>query len=649
MHYYEVYVSSQSYHGNGPLTYQSVNTLAPGMVITVPLRKKPTPAIVVRKTIRPSFKTESVLSVNISEPLPKEMLTLLKWLFSYYPAPQGITTGLLLPPALLKKEITEQNELASPSVINSHISEPPLTEDQKLVVRSIKSASDQQSWLIHGDTGTGKTRVYIELIGDALNNNRSCLVLTPEIGLTSPLERTIKESVKSRVIVLHSGQTSAQRRNSWLEVLYAKEPIVIIGPRSALFVPLKQIGLVIVDESHDAAYKQEQAPHYHALRVASRLAQIHNAKIIFGSATPLITEYYYAKQKEIPILRMRQLASGNHYATQIQVVDQTDRSNFTKSTIISNQIIDAISQCINNGEQSLLFLNRRGTARQVSCGHCGWQALCPKCDLPLTYHSDTHQMQCHTCGYHQAIITSCPICKQTDILYKSAGTKALLGDIQKLFPEAIVARFDTDNSKSDGLDLRYSQIKDGSVQILVGTQMLIKGHDFPKLGMVGVLSADTSLHFPDYTAEEQTFQLLTQVIGRVNRGHRASNVVIQTYNSSAPVLNYALNKNWEQFYSQQIDERKQFNFPPFCFTLKLICRRKTTISAEKSAKQLAQKLRSEYPTTQILGPSPSFVAKSNSWYNWQIIVKSKQRQALTEIINGLPANWRYDIDPINLL
>lgn len=648
MYYYEVYVSSQSYHGNGPLTYQCTDALASGTIIIVPLRKKPTPAIVVRKTIKPSFRTESVLSVNISQPLPKEMLVLLKWLFNYYPAPQGITTGLFLPPALLKKEVAPKNAPILSS-INPRGIEPPLTKDQQAVLDSIASTQEQQSWLVHGDTGTGKTRVYVELIRNTLRNGRSCLVLTPEIGLTSPLERTLKNSVDNRIIVLHSGQTNAQRRNSWLEILYAKTPIIVIGPRSALFVPLNNIGLVIVDESHDAAYKQEQAPQYHALRVASRLAQIHNAKIIFGSATPLITEYYYAEQKNIPILRMQQVASGGHYATHIQVVDQTDRSNFTKSTIISNQIIDAISQCMRDGEQSLLFLNRRGTARQVSCRACGWQALCPKCDLPLTYHADSHQMRCHTCGYHQAIITSCPVCKQTDILYKSAGTKALLGDIQKLFPEAIVARFDTDNAKSDGLDSRYSQIKDGSVDILIGTQMLIKGHDFPKLGMVGVLSADTSLNFPDYTAEEQTFQLLTQVIGRVNRGHRASSVVIQTYNSSGSVLNYALNKNWEQFYSQQISERKQFNFPPFCFVLKLICRRKTPISAEKSTKQLANKLRSEYPAIQILGPSPSFVAKSNNWYNWQLVIKSKQRQTLIEIINELPANWRYDIDPINLL
>lgn len=648
MHYYEVYISSQTYHGNGPLTYRSSESLAPGMVITVPLRKKPTPAIVVRKTIKPSFNTESILSINISRSLPNEMLRLLEWLFEYYPAPHGITAGLFLPPSLPKNEDAHKQE-------SSHINadpvlvEPALTQDQKTVLHAIQSTPLQQSWLLHGDTGTGKTRVYVELIRNTLKNNRSCLVLTPEIGLTSPLEHIIKGSINNRVVVLHSKQTNAQRRNIWLEILHAKTPIIVIGPRSALFAPLKNIGLVIVDESHDAAYKQEQAPHYHALRVASRLAQIHKAKIVFGSATPLITEYYYAKQKNIPILRMSKIASGDTYGAKIQIVDITDRTNFSRSTIISNQIIKTISQCLHNGEQSLLFLNRRGTARQVSCQACGWQALCPKCDLPLTYHADRHRMQCHTCGYQHAIVTSCPACSQTDIIYKSAGTKALLSDLQRLFPDALVARFDTDNTKSESLDSQYTQIKDGKVQILVGTQMLIKGHDFPKLGMVGVLSADTSLNFPDYTAEEQTFQLVTQVIGRVNRGHRASNVVIQTQNSSNNVIHYAVNKKWSEFYLQQINERNRFNFPPFCFTLKLVCRRKTTVSAETTAAQLKEKLHLKYPTIEVLGPTPSFIAKSNSWFNWQLVIKSKERKILTEIISTLPANWRYDIDPINLL
>ncbi len=647
MRYYEVYVSSQSYHGNEPLTYSSEESLDVGNIVMVPLRNKPTLAIVVRKTIKPKFETKNIISQPISKPLPKQSLDLLNWLIDYYPSPLGVATGLFLPPSFLKKEKTPDKLAVSGY---EQKPEPELTTDQANVLRSIRSNPDQRSWLLHGGTGTGKTRVYTELIQSAIKQKRSALVLTPEIGLASPLAHNIKKAVKCPVIVLHSGLTEAQRRDAWLQVLYCTQPLVVVGPRSALFAPFNDLGLIVVDESHDTSYKQEQAPHYQALRVASHLAQSYEAQIVYGSATPSIAEYYYASQKGVPVLQMNQLAAGNsQHENKVITVDQRDRSNFTNHQLVSDQLISEIASCLKRGEQSLLFLNRRGTARLIVCQSCGWQALCPRCDLPLTYHSDNHRMQCHTCGYHQQIITSCPVCNQTNIIYKSAGTKALATSIQKLFPQAVIARFDTDNSRENDLEAMYRRINEGKIQILIGTQMLIKGHDFPKLSLVGVLSADTSLNFPDYTAEEQTYQLLTQVMGRVGRGHRNGTVVIQTFNRDSPVINYSLNKNWNEFYKQQINERSRFGFPPFCFTLKLTCRRKTNLSAEKAAKILASNLVKDYPETVLLGPAPSFIAKTNGWYSWQIIIKSKQRARLISIIKRLPANWHFDIDPSNLL
>ena len=648
MHYYEVNVSGQSYHGHEALTYSSDHELPIGSVVSVPLRQKNVPGIVVRKTPKPRFAAKQVHQLLLENPLPHTSMQLMSWLKKYYPASIGAITSQFLPSNLLLREATRPSFTKFKS--EKSVVLPALTTEQHNAVSTIiKEASG--TWLLHGVTGSGKTRVYLELIKEALRDGKHCLILTPEIGLTSQLTETIASVVSAPTIVLHSGQSGKERRDAWLNVLYATEPVVVVGPRSALFAPFTNLGLIVVDEAHDGAYKQEQAPHYHALRVASYLALLHKARLVFGSATPLVTEYYLAEQKNIPILRLQRLATtaSNTTSSVVTIVDQKDRSLFHKNGIISDTLIDAIGESLHNHEQSLVFLNRRGTARLIACQSCGWQAVCPKCDLPLTYHADQHIMRCHTCGHKQVVIMQCPDCKSTDIVYKSAGTKALADSLSKLFPHARIQRFDTDNLKTERLDALYNVVKSGEVDILVGTQVLIKGHDLPGLGTVGVIAADASLNFPDYTAEEQTFQLLTQVIGRVGRGHRSSNVVIQTFNSSALSLNAAVNKNWDEFYKQQLTEREHYLFPPFCFVLKLICRRKSSVSAEQTASKLAKSLATTYPQTQVLGPSPSFVAKTNNYFSWQIIIKSKQRGTLLEIIEHLPANWSFDIDPINLL
>lgn len=647
MYYYNLLIGGQSYHGHEALTYSYDQELKTGSIVLVSMRNKKYSAIVVSATSKPTFNVKPITQLLISKPMPKQSVDLLIWLKEYYPSTTGVITSLFLPSGLLKKEVAQTNtKTASPAQTL-----PLLTPDQKNALGIIAKMEAGTSCILHGDTGTGKTRVYIELIKQTIASNQHSLVLTPEIGLTSQLASTIRESVTAEVIVVHSNQTTKQRRESWLKVLNATKPIVVVGPRSALFAPFGNLGLIVVDEAHDNAYKQDQSPHYHSLRAASKLAQIQGAKLIFGSATPLISEYYVAEQKNITIIRMTHLAVDHPDFKQPKIVtiDQTDRSLFSKNSHLSDPMIGAIGASLDNKEQSLIFLNRRGTARLVICQDCGRQALCPNCDLPLTYHADKHTMTCHTCGYREHAITSCPVCHSTNIIYKSMGTKAIADSLARIFPTAKIKRFDTDNTKSDSLDEQYTKVKAGGVDILVGTQMLVKGHDLPKLSTVGIVSADTSLSFPDFTAEEQTYQLLTQAIGRVGRGHRSGNVVIQTYNSGGVALKAAVNKNWDEFYKQQIAERKHYLFPPFCFILKLTCKRKSQTGAANSAKNLAESLRKSRKNIQILGPTPCYVEKANGYFAWQIIIKSKSRPILTDIINNLPANWSYDIDPVNLL
>lgn len=647
--YYEVLVTSHRYVGREALTYHSATEVPLGSVVTVKLRNATTTGIVIDKVAKPTFRTSPLGKVLVATPLPSTSLEFLKWLQGYYPAPLGPLTSQFMPPLLSKtenKSVSHQTEERNTGVL------PELTPEQEVAVQKINTHTDQRTWWLHGETGSGKTRIYQELLQKTLSRGQSALILTPEIGLTSQLAQDIQQAAKNYSVFLwHSGLTDKERRQAWLSILESTQPVVVVGARSALFTPFQKLGLIVVDEAHDQAYKQEQAPYYQTLRAAGRLAQIHQALLLFGSATPPVSEYYWAKQKKVPVLRLTKpaLAQSKDQSTTTEVINLTDRSNFSRDAHLSNQLLSAIEVALRNGEQSLVFLNRRGTARLVLCQNCAWQALCPHCDLPLTYHDDNHLLRCHTCGFRQPAPLSCPVCQSTDIIYRSVGTKTLANKLSRLFPNAHVQRFDTDNLKGERLESHFPAIQAGNIDILVGTQLLVKGLDLPNLSVVGIVAADSSLSFPDYTAEEQTYQLLTQVMGRVGRGHRAGHIVLQTYNPQSQSIQAALHKDWESFYRQQLTERQAFAFPPFRFLLKLTCRRKTQSSAQKTAHSLMGQLAKSNLPIELIGPSPSFIEKAQGYYRWQIIVKARDRQSLITVIKLLPAGWTHDLDPSNLL
>jgi primosomal protein N' (replication factor Y) len=482
-------------------------------------------------------------------------------------------------------------------------------------------------------------------------SGKSAIILTPEISLTSQLSAAFRDIFNDQVIVLHSQLTQLQRQKVWLRILTSKVPLIIIGPRSALFSPVSNIGLIVIDESHETAYKQGQAPYYHATRVASQLSHLHGATLVLGSATPSVTDYFLAEQRNKHILRMETLAQqGNTEATSLSMVDLRDRSLFTRSTHISQPLLDAIRMAISKGEQSLIYLNRRGTARIVLCENCGWQALCPHCDLPLVYHADSGRFRCHTCGYSQSIVTSCPTCGHPSVTFKSFGTKAITEEIRKLFPEARVQRFDTDNVKSERFEQHYEAIKAGDVDILVGTQLLAKGLDLPKLSTLGIVLADSSLYLPDFSAQERTYQLITQALGRVGRGHRKGYAIVQTYHPESAVLVSAITGEWVKYYKNELAERKKFHFPPFYHLLKVSCRRASYKSAESVTDKLKADITSKIKGLEIDGPVPTFHEKIQGKYQCQLVIRSQERGKLLKVIELLPSNgWTYDLDPINLL
>jgi primosomal protein N' (replication factor Y) len=642
MYFYEVWVRSASYRGQEALTYQSERQLPIGTIVSVPLQRAQVGGVVVRKAAKPAFATKSLTVTEPALALPPVLLELGRHLITFYASPLGVITQLLVP---------ANTDIANPElppVVSPRIDTlPTLTDEQRLALPKLRGTG---AHLLHGTTGSGKTRVYIELALTQFAAGRSSIILTPEISLTSQLAEQFDAVFGAAVTVLHSGLTPKERRQAWARVARTKSPQIIIGARSALFSPVDNVGLIVIDEAHEPAYKQETAPYYHASYVAGILARLHKATLVLGSATPSVIDYYVAEQKNIPIVTLSQLATTSQTSLQRHVVDATDRSLFVRSPYLSEPLLAAINNSLKQHEQGMLYLNKRGTSRTILCDNCGWRASCPRCDLPLTYHADSHQTICHSCSFRGSAPMACPECGNTSIIYRSAGTKLITDEVSRLFPEARVQRFDTDNLKAERLEHHYQALRRGEIDILVGTQLLAKGLDLPRLSTVGVVDASSSLSVPDFTSQERTYQLLVQVLGRIGRGHRDSTAIVQTYNPKSLAIQAALGNDWPAFYAAEISERQQFMFPPFCFLLKLTCKRSSSHSAENAAGKLKLQLEQRGKPVRIEGPAPAFHEKAAGKYQWQLIVKAKRRQDLLDIIAALPSSgWSYDIDPINLL
>jgi len=645
VNYYEVVVGSQRYHGSSALTYSSDDKLELGQLVAVPLRTNTTVAYVEKLTTKPNYNVKPITRTWPLK-LPANSIKLLDWLRNYYPGTSGVITSLFLPPSLPNKlDVIEDSGFTTPNTVDL----PSLTPDQEKAMSTLAKSANS-SVLLHGDTGSGKTRVYIEQAAKVISTGNSVLLLTPEIGLTAPLVEQFQAVFGEAVNLTHSQLTPAQRRQIWLKIAQAKNPVIAIGPRSALFLPFKKLSLIIMDEAHDYAYKQEQTPYYQTSRVAAQLASIHKAQFIMGTATPSVVDYFTFKSKGLPVIRMKSLATAQKQALpklDYKLVDLRQRDNFTKSAWLSNDLIRSIEDSLANHEQTLLFLNRRGSARLVMCQQCGWQSKCPRCDVALTYHNDSYKMICHTCGFSANVPTACPVCSSPDLLFKAIGTKSLEEITHKLFPTAKIARFDSDTLEPDKLRHHFAALSQGQIDIIVGTQTIVKGFDLPNLAVVGVIQADSGLQIPDYSAAERSYQLISQVSGRVGRGHRPGKLFLQTYNPDNTQLKLAIDKKYEEFYDQELAERQKFGFPPFVYLLKISSARASRNSAQTAIQKLADSITSK--KVRIWGPSPKYVEKANGKYRWQIVIRSTSRSELIDIARSLPGNTQYDIDPTDLL
>ena len=671
------------------LTYHYDGSLLPGQVVMVPVGRRAVPGVVVKKVAQPDFKTRAILKILYAKPLPQHLLQAIRFMHEYYSVASGQVISLILPRGVQKQRRKAKTEQMFGSVppqvlstgpagscpppkLASNFGGPPpepspvdetcarekteqlvdfpeirLNEAQKKALIALQKAPGATK-LLHGVTGSGKTNIYLKMAQDALKRHLSTILLVPEIALTGQLVRVFEEVFGGRVVVIHSGLTETERHLMFERILKAEEPLIVVGARSALFAPVSELGLIIVDEEHEGTYFQENAPKYSAIRVASFIARAAGASLVLGSATPTVEDYYIASRQGA-VVSITEKAKRTAIKPKIKIIDFKNRDEFLKNRYFSSSLLSAISANLEAGRQTLIFHNRRGSAPLTICENCGEEILCPNCFLPLNLHADEYMLHCHTCGYSMKVPISCPKCGAPGLVHKGFGTKLLETELSRLFPKAVVRRFDADNKKGEGMDVLYSAVRDGEVDILVGTQAIVKGLDLPKLSTVGVVQADAGLSLPDYMAEERVFQLLTQVIGRVGRGHLSqAEVYIQTYRPEHPVLSFAANEDYQGFYKYMIIKRRKAGFPPFRFVMKLEITMKTEVIVLRKVRELARKLSSDSRLV-VSPPQPGFHERTVKGYTWQIIVRSCSRKALLNACEGLDKNFKITLDPPGLL
>lgn len=540
---------------------------------------------------------------------------------------------------------------------------PTLTTDQQRVWEALNealAAGVSSTVLLRGVTGSGKTELYLRAIGWCLRNGRQAVVLAPEIALASQLVRRIAARFPEQTAILHSGLNPAERLDTWLAIA-GGERNVVVGPRSALFAPLSRIGLIVLDEEHEPAYKQESEPRYHARSVAERLAAEHDALVILGSATPSIETAARAARGEIReerlYTRVNPVAGGRESTLdlpEVEIVDLRLELHRGNPSLISDSLKRAIDGALTSGEQALLFLNRRGTATVVLCGDCGHTLICPYCDIPHVYHEDRKRLICHRCGYTALPPHRCPECGG-HLQFLGAGTQRLAQVAQATFPTARVARWDQDAVRKRGAQEKLlRQIERRDIDIIVGTQMIAKGLDLPHVTVVGVVQADSLLQLPDFRAAERTFQLVTQVAGRAGRRRSGSRVVVQSYHPAHYAILAAANHDVDAFYTEEIEFRRRQRYPPFTRMIRFVIRRSSdeqcAAESDNLVRLLVRHAKERGIEIELLGPTPAFAYRIAGHYQWQLILRTDPEE-LEHLLDDLPSlpGWVVDVDPMQVI
>ena len=504
-----------------------------------------------------------------------------------------------------------------------------LNDMQKKIYASLK-LNENKVYLLHGVTGSGKTELYMRWIKDAISLGKKALMLVPEISLTPQITAQLYARFKESIAVLHSRLTISEKYDEWKRILNGDVKIVV-GARSAIFAPIKDLGIVIVDECHEASYKQSNNPKYNAIDLAKIRAKTYNCPLVLGSATPNAEDYYKALEGEYILLSLP-LRANLKPLPKVSIVDLREELKNGNRTPISYELKNALIECYQNKEQSILFLNRRGYSSFVQCRSCGEVIKCPHCDVSLTYHGKTNTLKCHYCGYQMLNVSKCSKCGSDKIRYVGSGTEKLEEAVKKILPEARVLRLDTDCiTKMSDYEESYHKFKNHEADILVGTQMVTKGLDFENVTLVGVANADIALHYPTFDANQVAFNLLEQVAGRAGRANRDGRVIIQTYDPENYVIQAAKNHDYEGFYKKEILFRKAALMPPFSESIEIEVIGKNITKVKAEAFHIANALREVSKSSVILGPTEAFIFKKKDLYHYTIQVQAADDAVLDKI------------------
>ena len=539
---------------------------------------------------------------------------------------------------LLKKNILleEKEENYRYNLINEEKIKFNLNEEQQKVYKEIFNfINTNETFLLYGVTGSGKTNVYMKVIEDVIKNNKTAILLVPEISLTPQIIKRFT-SYFSNIAVLHSGLSDGEKYDEWRKINEGKVNIVI-GARSAIFAPLKNIGVIIIDEEHSQTYKQENNPRYNAIDIAKERCKYHNCPLILGSATPSLESFARAKKNVYKLLELKN-RYNNNTMPKVEIIDMN--KEFKKASgYFSNTLIDQIKETLERKEQVILFLNRRGYSSFLTCSSCGYVEKCPNCDISLTYHKSSNMLRCHYCGYATKRKKLCPKCQEEFKDY-GIGTEKVEEELKSLIKDAKIIRMDVDTTTTKNAHAKIiNSFLEEKYNILVGTQMIAKGLDFPNVTLVGVLNADIGLNFPDFRSSETTFSLLNQVLGRSGRGNKEGKVLIQTFNPEHYAIAYTKNHDYLGFYNEEMKIRKILKYPPYYYICSIKIISKDYNLASKSSYGVVNYLKQNIKNEIILGPSVCNVFKLNNNYRFQIIIKYKDVNNILEYLTNIEHHY----------
>lgn len=485
-------------------------------------------------------------------------------------------------------------------------------------------ATDKPISLLHGVTGSGKTEVYLELIKQAIQSGKTAIMLVPEISLTPQTLRQFRARFSNVCAILHSGLSAGEKYDEWLR-LRTGEAKIAIGARSAIFAPLKNIGIIVIDEEHDGSYESESTPRYSTIDIAKFRAEKNECKIVLGSATPSVASYLKAKEGIYNLVKMPERINKKPLP-EIIVSDMRQEVRRGNNSFFSASLKDELQKTLSNGNQAIIFLNRRGYSQQIICRECGYVASCKECDVSLNYHSDGNILKCHYCGTNYRMISACPECGSSNISFIGTGTQKIVSELKELFPKASILRMDNDTtSNKEGHFKILNAFAEHKADILVGTQMIAKGHDFPSVTFVGILDADMSLHFSDYRCSERTFQLLTQVAGRCGRADEKGTVVLQTYSPDNPVLKFALNYDYDGFFNRELSIRQATHFPPYSKIIRVLVESQNENDAIQTLKNVFFELKAVYDENKndffFFSKMKSPIKRLKNKYRFQVLMR----------------------------